>query len=82
LFKLAREITMAHQLGSVKTAPRSYVAHLRHGGLGRVRHAQQFTKFLSTQATRLSSTSVTVFGKVKKYTAARVKAAVNLAAIP
>lgn len=73
---------MANQLGSLTVAPREYANHKRHSALARRRHDNQVAAFLSTQATRLSSTSATVFAKLKKYGAARVKAAANLAALP
>jgi hypothetical protein len=73
---------MANQLGSLKIAPREHAKHKRHSNVARRRHAHQLGAFLAAQATRLSSTSATVFAKLKKYGSDRVKAAANLAALP
>lgn len=63
-------------------SPRLLRRHQRHGKFARLRYGRQEKSFLAGQATRLSSTSAVVFGKLTKYTAGRVKAAANLAAIP
>jgi len=76
---------MANQLsGQTGATPRTYKAHMRHEKLSRDRYSNQFAAFLAAQATRLAggSTSASIFAKVVKYGAARVKAAANLAAIP
>jgi hypothetical protein len=74
---------MSNQLsGQPGASPREYNAHQRHSKLSRRRHDNQEAAFLAAQATRLSSTAAVIFAKVKKYGAARVKAAANLAAIP
>lgn len=67
---------MANQLGSATVAPRCYKKHQRHAKFARVKSgANQFSQFLSVQATRLSSTSTLIFGKLVKNTAAHIKAA-------
>jgi hypothetical protein len=38
---------MAHQLGSLATAPRCYDQHLRHARYARVRYSKQLLKFLT-----------------------------------
>jgi len=75
---------MANQLGSLKTAPRSYREHERHDSFVRSgdRHSKQFKTFLAAEATRLSSTSATIFAKVEKYGVERVKAATNISQLP
>ena len=72
---------MANQLGSPLPSPRSYDQHQRHGKLARVRHAVQFKHFLSTQATRLSSTSTLIFGKLVKNTTQAIKKAATYGAL-
>lgn len=74
-------MTVSHQLGTLQTAPRTYRRHMRHAKLAR-KTGDQFNKFLSTQATRLTTTAAVVFARIKKYSANRVAKAVNLAAIP
>lgn len=67
---------MANQLGSLVIAPRSYTRHQRHRRFDRVKAgANQFTGFLGTQATRLSSTSAAVFASLAAYTGATQKSA-------
>ena len=80
---------MPNQLGGqTGPSPRCYSKHLRRGrfartDITRVKHAPgQFATFLTTQATRLSSTATVIFTKLKKYSAARIKAAANLGQIP
>lgn len=63
-------------------SPRLLRRHQRHSAFARLRYGRQEKSFLAKQATRLSSTATVVFGKVTKYTAGRVVAAANLAAIP
>jgi hypothetical protein len=65
-------------------APRTYTRHLRHRIFARVARggADQFNKFLSTQATRLSSTSTVIFTKLRKYTADKIRSASSLSSIP
>lgn len=68
---------MANQLsGQTGPSPRAYSSHQRHRKFARVKNgANQFSAFLAAQATRLSSTSTLVFGKLVKNSAARIKAA-------
>lgn len=76
---------MANQLsGQTGPSPREYSAHRRHSHFAERRHDDQAAAFLAQQATRLGggATSAIVFAKIAKYGAARVKAAVNLAALP
>lgn len=74
---------MANQLGSLIIAPRSYSRHQRKRKIARVGlGANQFSAFLAVQATRLSSTSAVIFGKLQTYTAARIVQATNVSQIP
>jgi hypothetical protein len=75
---------MANQLsGQSGPSPRCYSQHQRHRRFARVGNgANQFSAYLAAQATRLTSTSSAVFGKLSKYKAKTVTAAANLAAIP
>jgi hypothetical protein len=74
---------MANQLsGQTGASPREYNAHQRHSKQSRRRHDDQEIAFLAAQATRLSTTSAIIFAKLSKYSAATIKAAANLAAIP
>lgn len=76
---------MANQLsGQGGDSPLCHRNHMRHDRFARVRHSENFEAFLAAQATRLGggSTSATIFAKVAKYGANRVKGAVNLAALP
>lgn len=78
---------MANQLGALTVAPRSNSKHLRHARfarlpLTRTKHgAEQFTTFLTTQATRLSTTSSAIFTFLKKNTADRIRRAVSTASL-
>jgi hypothetical protein len=62
--------------------PREYNQHQRHSNLAKRRHDDQLAAFLAQQATRLSTTSAVIFAKMDKYTAATIKAAASLSAIP
>lgn len=62
--------------------PREHDQHLRHANFSRVRHSKQLLAFLSTQATRLSSTSSVIFAKLKKYTADKIRSAANIGQLP
>lgn len=75
---------MANQLsGQTGPSPRSYSRHQRKRKLARVKSgADQFSAFLSAQATRLSSTTTIIFGKLVKYTAAKIKSAANIGQLP
>lgn len=69
---------MANQLGGETVAPRSYSRHQRHRQFARIRGgADQFSTFLTTQATRLSTTTSAIFVFLKKNTAQRIKNAAN-----
>lgn len=71
------------QYSAFTVAPRSYRRHQRHSAFARVKTgADQFSAFLATQATRLSSTSATIMGKLNKYTADRIRQAASLSQIP
>jgi hypothetical protein len=74
---------MANQLGSpLQPQPRSYSQHQRHRRFARLKvGANQFSQFITAQATRLSSTPTLVFGKLTKNTAARIKAAATFASL-
>jgi hypothetical protein len=67
-------MNMANQLsGQTGPSPRCYSQHQRHRKFARVGSgADQFSAFLAAQATRLSSTSTLIFGKLTTNTAARV----------
>lgn len=68
---------------TVTVSPRTYSRHQRHRLYARVRlGADQFSAFLAAQATRLSSDQPTIFGKLLKYTADRIRQATNLSQIP
>lgn len=73
---------------TVIVSPREYVKHRRHTLTGaRRRHDDQATAFLSQQTIRLLTTDntanrATMFGKITKYGAARVKAATNISQLP
>lgn len=64
------------------TDPREYNQHQRYSNLARRRHSQQLAAFLSAQATRLSSSTSTIFAKLKKYTAAKIAQATNISQLP
>lgn len=74
---------MANQLGALGIDPRSKSRHQRHRifartPLGRVKHAaDQFTSFLTTQATRLTTTPLAIFNFLKRNTAKRIASAAN-----
>lgn len=69
--------------GQTGATPRTYARHQRYRKFARVlAGANQFSALLAAQATRLSSTSAVVFAKITKYGTDKVKAAVNLAALP
>jgi hypothetical protein len=73
---------MANQLGALKVAPRCHLEHDRHDEFSRDRHSKQLNAFLTEQALRLSSNAETIFLKVQKYGAERVKAATNISQLP
>lgn len=75
---------MSNQLsGQSGPSPKCYTKHQRHRRFARIGiGANQFSAYLAAQATRLTSTSSVVFGKLNKYKAVTVTAAANLAAIP
>lgn len=69
--------------GSETVAPRAYSRHQRYRKLARIRSgADQFSAFLAAQATRLSSTTTTIFGKLQTYTADKIRSATNISQIP
>lgn len=74
---------MANQLSAqTGPSPRCYSRHQRKRQFARVKSgADQFSAFLSAQATRLSSTSAAVFAKLPKNTAARIKLAGSLGSL-
>lgn len=73
---------MANQLGSLTVAPRAYSRYQEHRKFARVKGgADQFSAFLSQQATRLGSTPALIFAKLTKNTAARIKAAATFASL-
>jgi len=74
---------MANQLsGQTTPSPREYNKHQRHAPYARLRHSQQAIAFLAAQAARLSSTAATIYAKLTKYGADRVKAATNISQLP
>lgn len=68
--------------GQGGASPENYDQHLRHSNYARMRHSQQLIAFLAAQATRLSTTSATIFAKLAKHTAARIKQVTSLSQIP
>lgn len=74
---------MANQLGGFTVSPRAYSRHQRHRKFARVlTGANQFSAFLAAQATRLSSSSTVLFGKLGKYSAAKIASATNVSQLP
>jgi hypothetical protein len=74
--------TSLNKSGQTGASSREYNKHQRYSSKAKRRHDDQLAAFLAAQATRLSTTSATVFTKLTKYGADRVKAAANLAALP
>lgn len=74
---------MPNQLsGQTGPSPMSYAKHLRYSPYARFRHSKQLAAFLALYATKLSSTAATIYAKLVKYGAARVKAATNISQLP
>jgi hypothetical protein len=67
---------------NARSVPRLNIRHQRHAHAAKHPRSKQMNEFLRLQAARLSSTSAVVFGKLRKYSARRIGAAANLAAIP
>jgi hypothetical protein len=73
---------MANQLGSLTVAPRAYSRYQEHRKFARIRiGANQFSAFLSQQATRLSSTPALIFAKLAKNSADRIRKAATFASL-
>jgi hypothetical protein len=68
--------------GQQGASPREYDQHQRHRQFSRVRHSQQELAYLQQQATRLGTTPAVIFAKLDFYSAERISAAANLAALP
>lgn len=68
--------------GQTGASPREYNSHMRHAKFARLRHDDQRLAFLTAIATKLTSNAATIFAKVAKYGAARVKAATNISQLP
>ena len=75
---------MSNQLsGQPGASPRFYGRRVRHGNSARYpRYALQFKAWLAARATALSSTSATIFAKLKKYKAVTIQAATNISQLP
>jgi hypothetical protein len=68
--------------GQTGASPREYDQHQRHRNFSRVRHSQQELAFLTTQATRLSTTPAVIFAALDFYPASEIVAATNISQLP
>lgn len=71
--------------GQPGPSPRENNSYQRHSLFAKRRHdvvSGQFGAFLSSIATKLTSTSAIIFAKVTKYGVDRVKAASNISQLP
>ena len=59
-------------------SPRLYKRHQRYANFSRLQHSKQELQFLATEATRLGTTSATIFSLLDEFTADQIRAATSL----